>query len=290
MEAAPQDDDLLRPPPGTRLDLQADARNLGLDLNARQITEWRRIGLLGAPQRRKSAQHGQDLAEFSAEQRALFRAVVRNRVRGVSNGTLANLPVFAWLHYGDDWARTSQVRLAMRTAVGKDLRRSERAAASAARTLLDMIDVNNASVHARAAFKREVAEEVRGGRIDPARLRALVTKVFQPGDVVIRRGPRDATLDVDVITMSLVARMNAARKLDKITDAQFEEARMRHLASWDIYRRGAEQRQQEAGPQLSHLFEDISPNSQVPNAVGTLLLLLGLFLAEQPSDDQGRAR
>ncbi len=90
--------------------------------------------------------------------------------------------------------------------------------------------------------------------------------------------------------MSLVARMNAARKLDKITDAQFEEARMRHLASWDIYRRGAEQRQQEAGPQLSHLFEDISPNSQVPNAVGTLLLLLGLFLAEQPSDDQGRAR
>lgn len=161
----------------------------------------------------------------------MFRAVVRSRVRGASNAALANLPVYAWLNFGEDWVETSQVRVAMATAVGKDLRRSERAAASAARTLVDQVDVNNASIYARAAFKREVAEQLRSGRIDPARLRAMVTKVFQPGDVVIRRGPRDAMLDVDAITTSVAARMRAARNLDRITDDQFQEARLRHLAS-----------------------------------------------------------
>ncbi len=281
---------MLRPLPGTRLDLQADAQDLGLELSERLIAEWRRLGLLGSPRRRKSGAHGQDLAEFSPEQRALFRAVVHNRVRGASNAALANLPVYAWLNFGEDWVETSQVRVAMATAVGKDLRRSERAAASAARTLVDQVDVNNASIYARAAFKREVAEQLRSGRIDPARLRAMVTKVFQPGDVVIRRGPRDAMLDVDAITTSVAARMRAARNLDRITDDQFQEARLRHLASWAEYRNGAQQRQQEAGPQLSSLFDDLSSNSQAANAVGTLLLLLGFALAGQPNDHSGRAR
>lgn len=278
------------PPPGTRLDLQADAQHLGLDLSERLITEWRRLGLLGAPRRRKSGPHGQDLAEFSSEQRDLFRAVVRSRLLGASNAALANLPVYAWLNFGEEWVDTAQVRLAMRTAVGKDPRRSERAAAATARGLLDSIDVNNASVRARAAFKREVTEQLRKGRIDLARLHAVVTRVFQPGDVVIRRGPRDAMLHVDAITSIVAARMTAAGKLDKITNEQFYQVRLRHLASWGGYAQKGWQRQQEAGPQLAHLYNDLDSESQAAQAVGTLLLLLGYVLAEQPTDRARAAR
>jgi hypothetical protein len=273
MEKATESDQELLPEPCTRLDLIADAKLLGFDLSERLFNEWRRLGLIGAPQRRRSGPHGQDLALFSSEQRVLFRAIAMDRARGVRNAWLAAYPVHAWLNYGDDWVSIDQLRAALTTAVGNP-KLSERVAAITAKALVDPIDVNNANVHARAHFKREVAKQLRRGRIDEDRLRAAVTRVFQPGVVIIIRGTTDAPLRIEAITMWLVTTMNAALKLKTITDEQLYEARLQHLVSLQGYLQGQAARQAEGGPQLAELYADIDPDDPTP-AVGTLLQLVG---------------
>jgi len=263
------------PEPGTRLDLIADAQRVGLDLSERLFTEWRRLGLLGAPQRRRSGAHGQELALFSAEQRVLFGAIARDRVRGVSNAWLAAHPVNAWLNFGDGWVSIKQLRAALTTAVGNP-RLSQRVAAITAKTLVDQIDVNNASVQARAYFKKEVTEQLWRGRIDETRLLGAVTRVFQPGGLVIIRGADDASLHIDAVTTWLVATMTAVRKSKSITDEQLYEARLQHLASLPGYLQGQAERQAQGGPQLAHLYADMAPKDLAMQAVGTLLLLVGL--------------
>ena len=287
MDEFPESDHQDRPEPGTRLDLIEDARQVGLELTDRQFTEWRRLGLVGAPKRQRTGPTGQDLAIFSSEQRALFRAIARDRVQGVSNAWLASHPVNAWLNFGDDSVSIEQLRAALTTAVGKPTH-STRVAAITARSIVDQIDLNDASVSARAFFKSQITEQLSAGPVNEAKVRAAVLRVFQPGNVVIYRGSSDAPLHVDAVTTWLVATMTATRKLKTITDDQLREARLQHLASLPEYIRNQAARQAEGGPQLADLYADVTPISLAKQAVSTLLLLLGMNILRDRRAAGGR--
>lgn len=273
-----QEDEVGRPEPGSLNDLLNDARQLGLDFDERPARDWHRRGLLGSPQRRPLGRsRGSGAAVYSSEQRALFQAVVRNRVTGCRYSTLATVPVWAWLNYGDDWVSLAQLRRALRSAVGPHPGQSLRLARQSTQQLLQMMDFGQGRPGDRGRLRDELTEQLYDGRINPNALRPLVAAVFQPVGLPVVRGPAAASLTVDTVTFQLAMRLRAAAKLHRVTDEQLHTARLQHQASWAEYQQLRPELAQHAGS-LRPLFDEAPLDQQVLSSVGTLLLLLGIQL------------
>ncbi len=277
-----REDEAGRPEPGSLNDLISDARRLGLDFDERTARHWHQRGLLGSPQRRPLGRgRGSQAAVYRSEQRALFQAVARNRVRGCRYSTLATLPVWAWLHHGDDWVCLQQLRRALGTAVGPDPRQSRRVAGQATQQLLQLMDFRHGRPGDRGRLRDELTEQLYDGRINPDALRPLVAAVFQPTGLQLVRGPAAASLTVDTVTFQLAMRLRAAAKLHRVTDEQLHAARLQHQAIWAEYQQLRPELAQHAGS-LPALFGEAPLDQQVLSSVGTLLLLLGIQLTNGP--------
>lgn len=263
-------------PPGTLEDLITDAAAVGLDFNERLARDWHQRGLLGSPHRQPLGRgRGSSAGVYSREQRALFQATTRNRAAGIKPSTLANLPIWMWLQQ-DGWVDLAQLRRAMHTAVGNP-RLSERVANQTARVLLRLVDHQQGRPGARGALRQELVDQLRRGRIDPARLLPMVEAVFQPDGVPVVRGPVGASLSAQDVTSALNACMLAALQLSNVTDEQLLTARSQHRTSWVEY----QQRRpgfEAGGGSLAWLFRELPDNEQVISSAGTLLLLVGFQL------------
>lgn len=276
--AAPAPTGLGQPQPGTRLDLLADAEQVGYPMIDRKLTDWYRLGLVGSPTRQRSGQTGQDLAEYSSEQRSLFQAVARN-APGRKNAQLANIPVFAWLTWGEDWVSLAQLRAALRTAIG-NVQRSARAADTAAKLFVDSVAVPRTTrkLGPEEDLRHVISQQLQRGRVNLAALRKSVGALYKPGRVEIGQGPVGAPLTADGVMVVITARMAAARKLDSLTDEQLLDARAQHLASWAEYQNAAPTLRETAGPRFERLFTDLDVDTRVAHATSDLLLLVGINL------------
>ncbi len=273
-----REDEAGRPEPGSLNDLINDARRLGLDFDERTARDWHQRGLLGSPQRRPLGRgRGSQAAVYRSEQRALFQAVARNWVTGCRYSTLATLPVWAWLHHGDDWVCLQQLRRALRTAVGPNPRQSRRVARQTTQQLLQLMDFRHGRPGDRGRLRDELTEQLYDWRINPDVLRPLVAAVFQPAGLQLVRGPAAASLTVDRVTFQLTMPLHAAAKLNQITDEQLHTARLQHQASWAEYQQRRHELAQHAGS-LSPLFDEVPLDQQVLSSVGALLRLLGIQL------------
>lgn len=263
------------PPPGTLDDLITDATAVGWEFNERLARDWHRRGLLGSPRREPLGRgRGSDPAVYSSQQRALFQAEARNRAAGLRLPTLAALPVWAWLTYGDDWVGLPQLRRALHTAVG-DPRRSQRVAGQTAQLLLALVDHKQGRPGDRSRLRAELTAQLTSGRIDQARLRPRVEAVFEPLGLSVVRGPAGASLTPEAFTYGLGTRMLAAVFLTKITDDQLFTARLQHQTAWPQYQQQRAEFATYAGS-LSRLFEETDLPTDVVSSVGTLLLLVGM--------------
>jgi hypothetical protein len=268
------------PPPGSITDLVADAHKIGYSaFTERMAREWNRRGLLGSPKRVSLGRgHGQALAVYSAEQRAVFRATVRNRLDGIRYEVLAGLPVWAWLNWGEDYVSNEQLVRALRTAVGPIPRKTRGGAERSASLLIRGVEVNGAPTQAVGRLKRELVSLVVQGPTRPTvrSLEAAVRSVLEPRGVAIVRGPTHAPLMTETVTGVLVCRMKGMRRLSSVTEVELRTAQTRFQETWPEYRGAARHLAAQAGQELAHLYD--SPELiPVDEAVNTLLLHIGLL-------------
>jgi hypothetical protein len=281
-------------PPGTIDDLLADARSLGwANSNERLLRDWHRVGLLGAPRRRPlpGGGSGQQRAVYSSQQRALFQAEVRNRQASLQRtdsesfpagryAHLVCLPVYAWAKFGNDWVDNDQLRRALRTSLGPNPKKSQRAARLSAAQFIDAIDVNHATVQARNRLRDFLADQLQRGRgIDSVRLRDLVAAVVQPAGLAVVQGEVDSGLVIEAAAYGIVARIRAANALEQFTDEQLGLARLRYNTTRAEY--AAQMAGASIPPEQAKLFSDIGTDGELRNVVSDLLLLLGMALLQE---------
>jgi len=272
--------------PGTIDDLVADAGRLQITVTPRLVTDWTSKGLLDRPARRaKGRGLGSAKGLYPATQRELFLTLLDKRRQGaVRIPTLARIPIFIWLVWGDDWVPTRQALLAHRTWLGV-IGTSQEQARTSATEILGLLDHPLAQVADRQALKDELADIAYKGRLDhPDRLEAAVRRVFEPPSVfrrpIVRAvGHPAAPLTSDTVVGLVAARANAAVaiKRDQITATDMQQARQMYLASRTEYAAHLPVLRAQTPAPYTELYSDGGVQAQVDNCALDLLTLLGLL-------------
>ncbi|MEV8366698.1 hypothetical protein [Streptomyces niveus] len=168
---------------GTSADLVADAVALGVKASPRMVISWVEDGLLASPEPRKTSAHGSDPRVFPPEQRELFTRLLEARERsplgGIPQRSLVRAVLYLWL-IDDSIVLTSQARRAWRTharAAGQAtaVRRGENV-----RAIVEQLAHPSATLKQRRAALLVLEEGERTGRIDIARLTAVLTELTSP--------------------------------------------------------------------------------------------------------------
>jgi hypothetical protein len=194
----------------SKTDLIARAAALGYAMTPRRIDDWVSLGLLDRPRRRGLGRGRGSVASWSEHQMKLLEQLVRARTTARRVKTLANLPVWLWLVWGDEYVPLRQARRALGTwAVGSAVSAESQARKAAAGALDQLGQVANQS--ARRRIRTLLTDALATGRLDEARLRQAAARIDVP--------------DLDGLVQILVARYTALRQLGDIPDQTFVSAR-----------------------------------------------------------------
>jgi hypothetical protein len=266
--------------PGSIDELVADARSAGYQIGPRLITDWVAHGLLDRPKRRpKGRGHGSDKGEYAANQRRLFLTLLDKRLTSPHIRSLARIPLFIWLYWGDDYVPTRQALRAFTTWLG-DFRVSKAAARKATQQFLGQLDNPQATSAARRELRDTLTAAAYCGRIDREQLRDAVAAVFEPGRSVIHRaiGPVRAPLTTDSIVELIEARLGAAQSVvgGDITEQQLSLARQAHLRHLAEYLNLLPNMTAEVPANLTAAFSAPTAQTLASNCGTDLLTVLGL--------------
>lgn len=216
--------------PGIIDDLVTDAERVGESATPRLIRAWTAVGLLDAPARRPAGKgHGSLPALYSPAQRELFVSLLRHR-HNSGIRSLARIPVFVWMYWGDSYVPLRQVRIALTTWLN-DATTSQKVARQTAQELLAQLDHPQATHAARTRLRDVLAQMAyTGGRgADLDQLEQAVRAVFEPGHGQVRRaiGHPEAALMSETTVHLLRARLTALTLLrdNAVTDDDFRDAR-----------------------------------------------------------------
>jgi hypothetical protein len=269
---------------GTIDDLVADADRAQNPVTPRLVTDWTSKGLLDRPARRaKGRGQGSAKGLYSANQRELFLILLDKRRGGAMRvATLARIPIFIWLRWGDDWVPTRQALLAHRTWLGVGASSKEQGRLSAAE-ILGQLDHPLAQDADRRALKDELADIAYKGRVDdPLRLEAAVRSVFEPPSVFRRPimravGHPAVPLTADAVIGLLTARATAAAavKRERVSEADMRQARQMYLASRAEYLARLPVLRAETPQSYADLYADGGAQAQVDSCAVDLLTLIG---------------
>lgn len=270
--------------PGTIDDLVADAAGAGHQVSVRLIRDWTERGLLDYPQHRPAGKgHGSKAALYAANQRSLFLALLSKRSEAGSIRSLARLPVFTWMYFGDEHVPLRQARRAFMTALG-DARASKQQAKTSARALLMQLDHPDASRAARRELVAELTEVAYTGSADYSKLEQAVRAVFEPGGSPIRRavGHPDATLTSDSAIWLIRARLTAYRLLagGLVADELFLQARQEHLMHLRHYQQEQPQLAAGAPADQPRMYEALGTSDLANSCCDHLLTIIGLKLVQ----------
>jgi hypothetical protein len=266
--------------PGTIDDLVADAASDSHRVTTRMIRDWAQIGLLDYPQKRPAGKgHGSRQALYSANQRMLFVALLSKRAEGNGIASLARVPVWLWLYWGDDYVPLRQARRAFMTWLG-DPRASKERARATAREVLGQFDHPDATPRARRELLTELTDIAYNGRLDVDRLEHAVRSVFEPGHSQIRRalGHPEAPVTADSMIHLAHARMTAVQCLNagKVTDDAFRRARQMHLVHFADYAARQPYYAASAPQHLKDLYEPANAQNALNDCCNHLLTVIGL--------------
>jgi hypothetical protein len=161
----------------TRRQLIADAERHGYAVSERLIVDWTARGLLGAPRRRGTGR-GSAPAVFSENQARLFLEVLRQRENTKQAATLANVPVWFWIHYRNDYVTTDQARRALRTWAAFNLKGSASRVAVSVRELLSHGDNRRVTPAARQQLSKVLGGIVSGAPVDLTKVREQLVQAL----------------------------------------------------------------------------------------------------------------
>jgi hypothetical protein len=269
-----------RTEPGTIDDLVADAAEAGSQVGVRLIRDWTQHGLLDSPLRRPAGKgHGSRAALYTASQRNLFLTLLSKRGETGSIRSLARIPVFIWLYWGDSHVPLRQARRSFMTWLG-DPRASKHQARTSAQAVLGQLAHPKASEGAKRALLTMLTDIAYTGQADTDKLEQAIRAVFEPGDSPIRRaiGHPNAALTTESTVQLIQARMAACQHLANgtVTDDDFVQAREEHRLHTLTY-----QQQQPlfaAHTPTNHpdMYEVLDPQTQLNRCCDHLLLIFGL--------------
>lgn len=252
----------------------AEANGFGR-VSERLVTDWAGLGLLDEPQRSSRGEGGGrgPVYEWPEPQFALFLLLLTKRSEVNRVAPLCLIPVGVWLYGINDWVPTRQVRRALKTwwggsgEVGQK-QRSERSA----RILVETFFPKKRS-KAKTALHRAIAESIYVGHFDVARIERLLQPLI-PESEFGSWGPIQFTPEQVVQIMAAV--MGAAKRLDEVSDATLERARIMQQQAMLGYQQDF--RQLRADSTISSLVEEPTMQFILQNSCPHLLVALGLLL------------
>jgi hypothetical protein len=250
------------------------------------VTDWVSRGLLDHPEKRPLGHaRGSLPALYTPQQRDLFLALLDKRRDGATHiKSLARIPIWLWLYYGDEWVPTRQVSRALKSWLG-DYSVSRQAAARNATEMMKQFDHPDATLAARRRLHLALTEVARNRRIvDRAGLERAVRDVFEPATVfgAVRRGvgPSMMPVNADAVVPYIEARLASAHAISssRVNEEFLNRARDEFRLSWAEYNRMRPHLSAQAGDQHAWMFDADTPESQLNDCANSFHTLLGFLL------------
>jgi hypothetical protein len=265
---------------GTVDDLVADAAAAGYEVTVRLIRDWTQAGLLDRPRKRPAGRgRGSSQALYTENQRKLLVQALLPKRPGNSIKSLARIPVWMWMYWGDEYVPLRQARRALLTWIG-DPRLSRRQAKETAQAIFGQLDSLTAPSAARRELRTTLTEIAYTGHLDADRLERALFDVFEPDHQQILRavGHPDAPLMVDSMIEVMKARLTAVALLreEQVTELAFYQARHAHAMAYAEYAARQPAFARSAPPQIPDLYEPATAQTAFDGCCVHLLTAIGL--------------
>ncbi|MGW7530869.1 hypothetical protein [Amycolatopsis sp. NPDC054798] len=249
----------------------------------RLVRDWTERGLLDSPKRRPAGKgHGSRPALYAANQRDLFLTLLGKRAEAKTIASLARLPVFVWMHWGEEYVPLCQARRAFTTWLG-DPRMSMQRARASARAVLIQLDHPGATRTARDNLLATLADIAYTGGGDLEGLDLAVRAVFEPtGPRRREAGHPTAPLRTDSVVTLINARLSTieATAAGRVTDEQFLEARQQHLIASQHYEQDQALMAADGPPGM---YEPLNWQRKLNDCCNHLLTIIGLkIISNEP--------
>jgi hypothetical protein len=258
------------------------ALEAGFEASVRLICDWESLGLLDSPRRRPLGRgRGSQKGVWSEAQKNLFLSLLHHRRQLPANRVagLANIPVWLWLWWGDDFVPLRQARKALATWCGRHRTKAGVSASEARRMSRRFAEtVVQPHTHPRdtAALRRVVEESLQTMSFDHEAFREAVRRVFDPHAEGRTIGPAGAPMSTDIVVRAVEARFSALHALDDLTDSQWEDARFIYVVTKIDY--AQEQPDLAKHPLTGKTHQPPSLEGDVNKACFDLLTILGMSL------------
>jgi hypothetical protein len=267
-----------KPPIYTAEALVKDARAAGFEATGRLIADWVELGLLDRPARRPLGRgRGSEKAVWPETQKGLLLTLLLLRPSVSRIAPLANVPVWTWLAFGEEWVPIRQARRALGTWCGHHHVRPGTSATEAkrmARQFMETVVQPHTHPHDRGALRRIVEDSLTTMTFNRDEFRDAVRRVFDPKNEGRTIGPAGAPLTTDVVVGGIEARFVALQNLDEFTDDEYGHARLVYLTTKEMY--ADEWQTLASDPETGHMHPAMTLDREVNRACYDLLSILGL--------------
>lgn len=197
----------------TKAELAAEATRRGFNVRERLITDWCQLGLLDHPEHQGAGRgQGSRRGLFPPNQHRLFLELLQKRQgeKPTRPYLLAQIPLYLWVYWGDEYVPLRQARKALLTWIEGAMGRGLDTDRAAARALVEQIS----SPKAPRKEQRELIEAIanigyRGKVDDPQQLQFLFDVVIDPGGTGRAYGPPGLPLEARAIAVTQMRLMAA---------------------------------------------------------------------------------
>jgi len=284
----------------TKTQFIEQVRKHGFALNTRQLTEFRRFGLIRGPQKRGKAGGGSEVL-WPADQLPLLVTLLKqqdmwNRQAQhhlYRRAWLCTLPVWGWLYWGEEHTSVplDQVKRALTTWAKAYQHSSFGQAKQEAKVLLQFVASPRATKEGKQDLKEELVKITYNGmplqerKVDE--LRELLQHVIDPDNTGEVKGPKIAPLSAESVLQLINFRLMAINRLlgtSAIPDALWEWARACILFTRKHYQQIQPHLFSDStlDASLRSMFVDNTTADQAMRACEDLLTMLGVALSEIP--------
>lgn len=252
-------------------EMLAQARAAGFKTTQSQFEDWMDKGIVGKAVKREYPGKG-SVALWPQGQLNLFlTALKQKQLHNVPVTHLCNLPVWAWIYYGEQMVDVSlpQVRTAMNTWLREVKKPSIRATRKSLQELVELIQSPHAT--SRRAFINALTAQ---WEIAEDELEYYLQNIIDPKGRGEARGPQGALLTINTIKNMFTTRADAMKQLDQIPDSLWEWARA--FQQFTLAQYYQNQPKYASDPDLGHLFTPETPGSLCATACLDLVSILGM--------------
>ena len=218
----------------------------------------------------------------------LLLALLGHRAKGADTAALANVVVWLWLWWGDQYVPLRQVRRALRTWAAANETAPWSRAEARARTNERLLRHPSARRQAKRTFREALATAAFSGYVDTEALQEASVPLFDPSGADAPRGPAGARVTADGFVRLIAARRSAVDRLSSFSDQDYAKARAVYIRSRHEYGRHANRFA--ADPEIGSLFGPSNLNEVVNHACLDLVSVLGLAAQPQVAQASGTYR